>query len=293
MDAGRFSGVTRVYLDGEFLAPEAARVSAFDRGFLFGDGLYEVIPVYKGRPFALAAHLDRLNRNLALMEIPAPMADADWQSLIGQLLEHTDQDRYIYLQVTRGAAPRDHAYPPQVTPTVFAYANTLSAVPAATLESGVAAITLQDIRWLRCDIKTTSLLGHVWLRQQAAARGAAEALLVRDGLVMEGAATNVFAVINGVARTAPLGPELLPGITRQVVIDLLRRNAVAVAEEAFTPGEMRAAEEVWITSSTKEILPVTRIDGESIAAGRSGPLFRRAHALFQEIKDSPQLAAGA
>lgn len=280
-----FQHVQRVYLNGEFMAPAEATVSVFDRGFIFGDGIYEVIPAYHGRPFRWPEHLQRLNRNLAVMGIPRPLDTACWEEVAAALLDVPGPvDLYLYLQVTRGVAPRDHLFPARTEPTVFAYSNLLSPVPAEQLEQGIAAITLPEIRWQRCDLKTTSLIANVWLRQQAEDAGAAEAILVRDGEVTEGSATNVFAVMDGEVITPPLGNALLPGITRNLVVELMQRFGVGCREQALSREQLLSARECWITSSTKEVLPVTRIDGEPVGEGRPGPLFRRVYDLFQRYK---------
>lgn len=286
MVATRFPGIGRVYLNGEFVAAEEARVSVFDRGMIFGDGIYEVIPAYGGAPFRWNQHLQRLNGNLEAVGIATPFTRAEWERVLTELTrEGGGRDQYVYLQVTRGVAPRDHAFPPETRPTVFAYAQILPEIPRAQIEDGVAVVTAGDYRWLRCDLKTTSLIANVMLRQYAKERGVMETVLIRDGMVTEGAATNIFAVIGGVVRTAPHGPHILPGVTRDLVVELLQRHAIAHDERAFTEAELRQAAEVWLTSSTKEILPITRIDGAPVADGRPGPVFERALALFQRYKE--------
>jgi D-alanine transaminase len=286
MNSPRFPGIGRVYLNGEFVAADEARVSVFDRGMIFGDGIYEVIPAYGGAPFRWSQHLERLNGNLAAVGIAPPFSRAEWERVLTELTgEGGGRDQYVYLQVTRGVAPRDHAFPPDARPTVFAYAQVLPAVPREQIEHGVAVVTAEDYRWMRCDLKTTSLIANVMLRQYAKERGVMEAVLIRDGMVTEGAATNIFAVLDGVVRSAPHGPRILPGITRDLVVELLGRHGIAHEERAFSAGEMRAAEEVWLTSSTKEILPITRIDGAPVAGGGPGAVFKRTLALFQAYKD--------
>ena len=280
-----FPNVQRVYLNGEFLAADEARVSAFDRGFLFGDGIYEVIPAYGGRPFRWREHLQRLNANLDAVGIGRPLDAARWEEVaLGLLDVPAAPDLYLYVQVTRGVAPRDHVFPAAAEPTVFAYSNLLPPIPAEQLEQGVAAITLPEIRWLRCDLKTTSLIANVWLRQQAEDAGAAEAILTRDDQVTEGSATNVFAVFDGEVRTPPLGKRLLPGVTRNLVVELMQRFVVPHREQDFTRAQLLRARECWVTSSTREVLPVTRIDGAPVGDGLPGPLFRRVYKLFQQFK---------
>lgn len=275
----------QVYLNGEFLAPEAARVSVFDRGFVFADGVYEVIPVYGKRLFRLRYHLERLQNSLDALRIPNPLAAREWQAVFDRLIgTNGDDDQYIYLQVTRGPAPRDHAFPKHVRPTAFAYAQTIHYPDPALLEEGVRAITVPDIRWSRCDIKAIALLPNVLMREEANAHGVTEAILIRDGQVTEGAASNVFIVRDGRMITPPKGEAILPGVTRDLVLELAQRHGVDFAEQVITERELFAADEVWMTSSTKEILPITRIDDRAVGTGRPGPMHARLHALYQAYK---------
>ena len=276
-----------VYLNGEFLPPDRAKVSAFDRGFVFADGVYEVIPAYGGRPFRLPQHLVRLDNSLAGIRLSNPLAARDWQTVFTRLVESGGGgDQSVYLQVTRGPAERDHAFPKQVTPTVFAYSQPLKYPEPAQLAAGVAAITVPDIRWLRCDIKAIALLPNVLMRQQATEQGAAEAILIRDGHMMEGSASNIFVVLKGVLVTPPKGPFILPGVTRDLTLELARAHGLACEERAVTEAELRSAEELMLSSSTKELLPITRLDGKPVGSGRPGPLHARLHALYQDyIRD--------
>ena len=276
-----------VYLNGEFLPPDRAKVSAFDRGFVFADGVYEVIPAYGGRPFRLPQHLVRLDNSLAGIRLSNPLAARDWQTVFTRLVESGGGgDQSVYLQVTRGPAERDHAFPKQVTPTVFAYSQPLKYPEPAQLAAGVAAITVPDIRWLRCDIKAIALLPNVLMRQQATEQGAAEAILIRDGHMMEGSASNIFVVLKGVLVTPPKGPFILPGVTRDLALELARAHGLACEERAVTESELRSAEELMLSSSTKELLPITRLDGKPVGSGKPGPLHARLHALYQDyIRD--------
>ncbi len=277
----------RVYLNGEFLPSEAARISVFDRGFVFGDGVYEVIPVYGGRAFRLAHHLQRLDASLSAIRLANPLTSEGWSGVFDRLTqEYADADQSIYLQVTRGVAPRDHSFPASTSPTVFAYAQPLKYPSADQIRSGVTAITVPDIRWLRCDIKAIALLSNVLMRQMAVERGCAEAILVRDGLVSEGAASNIFIVSGGVLITPPKGPFILPGITRDLVIELARHHNISCAERAIGQEEIFTADEVWMTSSTKEILPIVRIDDRSVNSGKPGPVHTRMQALYQDYKQA-------
>jgi len=276
-----------VYLNGEFVPPERATISAFDRGFIFGDGVYEVIPVYGRRLFRLAHHLARLERSLAEIRLRNPLDFAGWQRVVERLVrEVAAEDQSIYVQITRGVAPRDHAFPADARPTVFAYAQPASYPTAELMASGVAAVTAADIRWLRCDIKATALLANVMLRQQAVERGAAEAILIRDGLVTEGAASNVFVVRDGVLHTPPNGPFILPGITRDLVLELAHAHGIPAREAPLPESALYEAEEIWLTSSMREVLPVTRLNDRPVGNGRPGPWHARMLALYQDYKQA-------
>jgi D-alanine transaminase len=274
-----------VFLNGEFMPESAATVSPLDRGFLFGDGVYEVIPAYGRRPFRLEEHLRRLAQSLDGVRITHPWDDRRWGEILQELLDRNgEEDQSIYLQVTRGVAKRDHAFPPGVRPTVFAMTSPLVPVPDAIRGSGVAAITRDDIRWEYCNLKTIALLPNVLLRQQAIDAGAAEAILVRQGEVTEGAASNVFLVRGGTLVTPPHGPRLLPGITRDLVLEIAEHAGVPCEERTISSAELSAADEIWLTSSTREILPVTRLDGQAVGNGHPGPQWSRMIALYQDYK---------
>lgn len=274
-----------VFLNGEFMPASSAMISPLDRGFIFGDGIYEVIPAYGRRPFRLDEHLERLRQSLAGVRIDQPYSDEQWHGIIHELVERNEEDEQsIYLQITRGVARRDHAFPAGVRPTVFAMTSPLLPVSQDIIRDGVAAITLDDIRWEYCHLKTTSLLPNVLLRQQALDEGAAEAILIRRGEVSEGAASNLFLVRDDVLLTPPKGPRLLPGITRDLVIELAERHGITCREATLTPADLAQAQEIWLTSSTREILPVTRLDGSAVGTGKPGPLWTRMIALYQEYK---------
>jgi len=279
--------MSQVYLDGKFLPPEQARVSVFDRGFIFGDGVYEVIPVFGGRLFRLPHHLARLDASLAAIRLRNPHTTEEWKTIFTRLMaEHGTSDQSIYLQITRGVAPRDHAFPPNITPTVFAYSQPLKYPPVEQLMQGVTAVTTDDIRWQRCDIKAIALLANALLRQQAIEQDAVEAILVRDGVVTEGAASNIFIVSGERLVTPPKGPYILPGITRDLVVEIARAKKIACEEKPVGIEALRTADEVWLTSSTKEILPITRIDGHPVGAGKPGPMHARMFALYKEYKQA-------
>lgn len=276
-----------VYLNGEFMPDTEAHIPVLDRGFIFGDGVYEVIPVYGGNLFRFREHLQRLQNSLDALKIRNPLSENEWQQALTELINHNDGgDLSLYLQITRGSAERDHAIPENSTPTVFAMCNKLKSLPIETIKNGVAAITLDDIRWQRCHIKAISLLPNVLLRQEALDRGAAEAILIRDGFATEGAASNLFAVINGVITTPPKSPLLLPGITRDLVLELVSNNNLPCQEKEISLEDLQQADEIWLTSSTKEILSVTQLNGKQVADGTPGPLYQRALALYQEYKQT-------
>ncbi len=275
-----------VFLNGKFLPANEARVSVLDRGFVFGDGVYEVIPVYGGRLFRLEHHLDRLDHSLDGIRIANPLEHARWGEILSELIERNGGgDQSLYMQVTRGVARRDHAFPAGATPTVFAMSSPLLP-PSTALLNGVTAITLEDIRWKLCNIKAIALLPNVLLRQQALDQGAAEAIMLRDGEVTEGAAANVFIVKAGVVVTPPKSNLLLPGITRDLVVELCKANALSFEERAIPEAELREADEVWVTSSTKEIVPVTRLDGTPVGTGTPGPVWKRTIELYQTYKEA-------
>ena len=281
------ANMSQVYLNGQFLPPDEARVSVFDRGFIFGDGVYEVIPVFGGRLFRLPHHLARLEASLGAIRLRNPHAATEWKTIFTRLLAPNGTgDQSIYLQITRGVAPRDHAFPPNITPTVFAYAQPLKYSPAEQLAQGVAAVTTEDIRWQRCDIKAIALLANALLRQQAIDQGAVEAILVRDGVVTEGAASNIFVVKAGTLVTPPKGSFILPGITRDLVVEIARAHGLACNELPVKVEALRSADEVWLTSSTKEILPITRMDGRPVGSGKPGPMHARLFALYKEYKQA-------
>jgi D-alanine transaminase len=276
-----------VYLNGEFLPSEQAKVSVFDRGFIFGDGVYEVIPVFGGRLFRLPQHLERLEHSLTEIRLRNPHTPAEWTRVFTRLIEANGKiDQSIYLQITRGVAPRDHAFPSGVRPTTFAYAQPLAYPPPEQLERGVAAVTASDIRWHRCDIKAIALLANALLRQEAIDQGAAEAILLRDGCVSEGAASNIFVVRDGRAETPPKGPYILPGVTRDLALELMHAHGIPCAETVIHEDRLFTADEVWLTSSTKEVLPITRINRKPVGDGRPGPVHARVFALYREYKQA-------
>jgi D-alanine transaminase len=274
-----------VFLNGRFLALEQATVPVLDRGFIFGDGVYELIPVYSRSPFRMDEHLARLERSLAAVRIANPYARDKWRSVILELVAQQPwDDQGVYLQVTRGVAKRDHAFPADVEPTVFAMANPLVNPPRDLVEKGVAAVSAPDNRWLRCDIKSISLIGNVLLRQASADVGAAETILFRDGVLTEASASNVFVAKNGLVLSPPKSNLILPGITYDVVVEITQRLGMALEFRDIREAEVRAADELWVTSSSKEILAVVELDGKPVGEGRPGPLFQRAWQGYQDFK---------
>lgn len=274
----------QVYLNGSYLPLADAKISVLDRGFLFGDGVYEVIPAYSGRLFRLEDHVIRLNNSLAGIRLELNKTVAEWEAIFAPMLD-SGKDQYIYLQITRGYAPkRDHGFPEHVEPTVFAMCSDIK--PFAGRITGVKALTLNDTRWARCDIKATALLAHLLLRQEALDDDCAEAILVRNGYVTEGAASNAFAVIDGELITPPKSPEILAGITRDVILELAQANGIVCREDIIAQEALFNASEIWVTSSTREIVPVIEIDGKPVGGGEPGPMFKRMDALFQAYKQS-------
>ena len=273
-----------VHFDGAFVPLSQARVHPLDRGFIYGDGVYEVIPAYGGNYLRLDAHIARLERSLAEARIANPYPAQRWADILAELLtRHGGGDASIYLQVTRGVAPRDHAFP-DCPPTVFAMPRALKPIPAAQVEGGLKAISLADIRWQWCQIKSISLQGAAMLRQQAIDAGADEAILHRGRWVTEGAAANVFVVINGAVVTPPPSNWLLHGITRDLVLELAAQVDLRVEERPLHLKELLAADEIWLSSSTKEVLAVTQLDGAPVGDGRPGPVWRRVWDAYQAFK---------
>ena len=279
-----------VYLNGEFMPLAEAKIPVLDRGFIFGDGVYELVPVYSGKPFRLDEHLRRLQASLDGMRLANPHGVEAWRERILKLIALQDfADQSVYIQVTRGTPdqthpPRDHAFPKGVSPTVFMFAQPLVTVSAEQKAAGVCAVTAVDNRWLRCDIKAISLLANILLRQQAVETGCAETVMLRDGFLTEGAASNIFVVKDGVLRAPPPSNLMLTGITYDVVLELAAAHGIPSEVRAIAETEVRAADELWMTSSTKEILAIVTLDGTPVGAGVPGPLARQMDALYQTFK---------
>lgn len=276
-----------VYLNGTFVPLAEAKISVLDRGFLFGDGVYEVIPVYGGHLFRLPEHFARLAQSLAGIRCPAPLSQSEWTAVFQELVARNGGgDLSIYLQITRGTGPnRDHAFPVGIPPSVFAMATPLIPLPAEKRRSGVRAIVIDDIRWGHCDLKTITLLANVMARQQALDVGAYEAILLRAGYITEGAASNVFLVRSGVIITPPKSSLILPGITRDLVLELAAAANLPAREENFTLADLRTANEIWLTSATKEVVPVVQLDDQVIGTGCPGAYYHKMIELYQLFKE--------
>lgn len=274
------------YLNGEYLSIDEARISPFDRGFLFGDGVYEVMPVYQGRPFRFGAHLQRMARSLAEIRMEDPYTHAQWHEIIEKLIAPNGKtDQYVYWQVTRGTERgRNHAPLPVIPRTVFAFAVPFPERSVSVLENGIACITAQDTRWARCDIKSTSLLANVLLRQLALDAHASDTLLLRDGELTEASSAAVHVVIHGEIRSPPQSRRILPGTTRGVIEELAQRAGIPHRAMRITEAELRAADEIWITSAVRELSAVTTLDGRAVGQGKPGPLFRRMRDEFERYK---------
>jgi D-alanine transaminase len=274
-----------VFLNGEILPIEQAKIPVLDRGFIFGDGIYELVPVYSRVPFRLDEHLNRLERSLREVRIRNPYSRAEWRDVIQRLIAAQPfEDQGLYFQVTRGVAKRDHAFPQGVEPTVFAMATPLVTPPPPLGARGAAARSAVDFRWQRCDVKSISLIGNCLLRQLSADAGEAETILFRDGLLTEASASNVFIVKAGVIQAPPKSNLILPGITYDVVVELARDAGLPLELRDIPEAEVRSADELWVTSSSKEILAIVSLDGRPVGDGKPGPVFRRMHALYQEFK---------
>ena len=283
-----------VYLNGEFMPLAEARVPVLDRGFIFGDGVYEVIPVYARAPLRLAEHLARMQNSLNAIHLRNPLTLEEWTRIVGQIIERNAwDDQAVYVQVTRGVAPRDQAFPTDATPTVFVMANQMSKPSAEQRERGVGVITAEDFRWQRCDIKSVSLLANCMLRQLAAEAGCVEAILLRDCQVTEASTSNVFLVKNGVIVSPPKDGRILPGITLDLVLDLARKARLPIEIRPVPERELRDADEIWVSSSTKEVLPVTTLDGKPVGNGKPGPMYARMYGLYQDHKAQIARASAA
>jgi D-alanine transaminase len=276
-------------LNGERLPLAEARVSPLDRSFLFGDGIYEVMPVYGGRLFRPGSHFDRLARSAAAIRLANPHSHEQWRALLQELVAvNGGGDQYVYLHLSRGAEfGRNHAPLPQIQPTVFVYSSPWPQPAAQTLREGLACVTATDTRWARCDIKSVALLANVLLRQLAVDAGANETILLRDGQLMEASASTVHVVRNGRLLTPPNSTRILPGTSRSVVEELADGLGIARADARISEAELRGADEIWLAAATREVQPVTLLDGRQVGAGVPGPVWRRVYDAWQQLKRDP------
>jgi D-alanine transaminase len=274
------------YLNGEFVPLREARISPLDRGFLYSDGAYEVMPVYGGRPFRFAAHAERLTRSLAEIKMEDPHTRDEWRSLFSTLIKSNGGgDQYVYWQVTRGAEyGRNHAPLPKIPRTVFAFCAPLSVTSADVIENGVACVTAEDTRWARCDIKSVSLLANILLRQLAVDAHAAETILLREGELMEASSSAVHVVSGGVIVSPPKSHRILPGTTRSAMEEVAARAGVSYTAARVSEEQMRSADEIWISAATREVQAVTRLDGTPVGTGKPGPVWRRIFEEWQRYK---------
>lgn len=276
--------MSTVFLNGEFLPLDEARVSVLDRGFLFADGVYEVMPAYNGRIFRIDEHLSRLQNSLKGIDMTNPLSGGEWKEILQSIVDKNEgQHQSLYLQVTRGVSERDHLFNDDLVPTVFVMSKPLKEKKG---NEGISAICCEDTRWKHCDLKTIALLPGVLLRNQARAKGATEAILHIGDQLTEGAASNVFVIKDGLIRTPAKGKHILPGVTRDLLVELLSRAGIDCREDLITLSELNNADEIWITSSTWEIVPVTRLDDKPVGNGETGPVYERANEIYQAFKES-------
>ena len=277
-----------VYLNGDYLPVEQATVSVLDRGFLFGDGIYEVIPVFGLKPLRIDEHLQRLQNSLSRISLNNPLSNQEWKQVFDQLLERNPgEDRAIYLQITRGVYPvRDLKIQSDKRTTIFMMVLQVGSVDMSQLEKGIETVTINDFRWHACDVKSISLVANVMLREQATQAGVVDAILVRDGYVTEGTASNFFMVKNGVLITPPIGQYLLSGITRDLVIELAKENGIDCEIRSVAETELESADEIWLTSSTREIAPVVRLNGKDVADAKAGLVWKKMIHIYQDYKQT-------
>ena len=277
-----------VYLNGEYLPLAEAKISVLDRGFIYGDGVYELVPVYGREPFRMPQHLARLQRSLDGIRLVNPHAPAEWEAIIRKLVSlQPYDDQGVYFQVTRGVAKRDHAFPQGVPPTIFMMSNPLPTPSREQVERGVAVVTAEDNRWQRCDLKTISLVGNVLMRQLAADAGALETIMFRNGFLTEASASNVLCVIGGTIVAPPKDNLILPGITYDAALEFARDAGLPMEVRPVPRAEALGADELWLSSSTKEVLAITTVDGRPVGDGKPGPVFRKVWQIYQDRKARP------
>jgi D-alanine transaminase len=274
-----------VYLNGDYLPLAEAQVSILDRGFMLGDGVYELIPVYQRRPFRLDGHLHRLQHSLDGIRLANPLSEAEWRDVIGEVVAaHETENQSVYLQVTRGAAPRDHAFPPHAKPTVLVMSTPLRRPEPSQYEKGICAVTAVDIRWGRCDLKTLNLLPNVLAKQKAVEAGCVECIMFRDGVLTEGAASNIFVVKEGVILAPVKDHRMLPGITYDLILELAAGNGLPFEVRDIQESEVRESDELWLTSSSREVQPIVELDGQPVGDGKPGSLYHQIFRHYQNFK---------
>ncbi len=281
--------MTIAYLNGQFLPLAETKVSAMDRGFLFGDGVYEVIPVYAGQPFRLQQHLQRLKNSLSAIQLNIGYDLAKLETVIFELIKRNGEEpeASVYLQCTRGASPvREHIFPKHIEPTVFAYCTPQQSKSMTELSLGIKAITATDIRWQRCDIKAITLLPNVLWRQKAVENHVQETIFINNGFAIEGTSTNLFVITSNQITTPPLSHHILGGITRDLVLELAKQHLLKIQEASISEQQLRCADEIWLTSSSREIAPVIELDGKPVGTGKAGPLWFKMIQYFQDFKRS-------
>lgn len=276
-----------VYLNGSYLPMVESQISTQDRGFLFGDGVYEVIPVYQRKLFRFDAHIQRLKNSLQATSITNPLSDSEWLKMLETLVaKHDWQDQYLYLQVTRGVQmQRDHLPADCLTPTIYAYTNPLKPIADHIIKNGIKVVSLEDIRWLRCDIKAITLLPNVMMKLAAKSQGADDAILItREGNISEGTASNTFIVKDGDLITPPNSHQILPGVTRMVIESIATEHRIPIVEKNITLDDLNSADEIWLSSSTKEALPVTQLNGQPVGTGKPGVVWLQMREYYQQHK---------
>ncbi len=279
-----------VYLNGEFLPHEEAKISVFDRGFLMGDGIYEVVPVFGDKLFRFKHHIARLRNSLRLISLDIDYSDQQWRNLMLQLVKRNGGGHQgIYLQITRGCDPhllRKHAFPQPVQPTIFMSSDPIPTNSKEAMLQGATAITLPDTRWERCDIKSIGLLANILATQEAMDKGAKDAILIRDGLALEGASSNLFIVKDNNIITPPIGPYILGGITRELLLELAKQHNIPIEERNIPAQELQQCDEIWFSSSTKELVPVLALDNQPIGNGHVGPMAKRMIDLYIKYREA-------
>jgi D-alanine transaminase len=277
----------KLYLNGNYTAVKKAKISVFDRGFLFGDGVYEVIPVYSGKLFRSEGHLARLQHSLDAIDIPNPLTTLQWVEIFSTLIEHNfpSVDSVIYLQITRGTMEkRDHAWPPDMQPNVLVTCTEQVYATQDSATAGEKAVTLDDTRWSDCHIKTINLLANALLHQEARNQGANEAILIREGFAIEGSQSNLFIVRDDIVITPPKSRHMLGGITREIVLELCQQNKIICSEKNISEDDLHQADEIWLSSATREILPIVTLNQHAVGNGRPGVVWQQIIQLYHEYK---------